>query len=63
MGPGAERELETFDYLDFGQGIRWLAQRLADERWIPDAILGVVRGGLFVAAGIAYASTSRTCAT
>lgn len=50
-----EHELETFDYLDFGRGIRSLAERLVADDWIPDAILGVVRGGLFVAAGLAYA--------
>ena len=50
-----EAELETFDYTDFGVGIRYLAQTLVDDDWIPDVILGVVRGGLFVAAGIAYA--------
>jgi hypoxanthine phosphoribosyltransferase len=50
-----DSELEIFDYTEFGVGIRWLAQQLVDQQWIPDAILGVVRGGLFVAAGIAYA--------
>lgn len=50
-----ESELEILSYEDFGVGIRWLAQRLVDDDWIPDAVLGVVRGGLFVAAGIAYA--------
>ena len=50
-----ESELEILTYEDFGVGIRWLAQRLVDDDWIPDAVLGVVRGGLFVAAGIAYA--------
>ena len=55
MGMPAEEDLEVLTYQDFGTGIRWIAQRLVDEDWIPDAILGVVRGGLFVAAGIAYA--------
>lgn len=50
-----ESELETFNYSDFGVGIRFLSQELVNEEWIPDTILGVVRGGLFVAAGIAYA--------
>lgn len=50
-----ESELEILTYPEFGDGIRWIAQRLADDDWIPDAILGVVRGGLFVAAGLAYA--------
>lgn len=51
----AESELEILTYSDFGVGIRWLAQRVVDDEWIPDAILGVVRGGLYVAAGLAYA--------
>lgn len=48
-------DLEVFNYLEFGQGIRWLAEQLVADEWIPECILGVVRGGLFVAAGIAYA--------
>jgi hypoxanthine phosphoribosyltransferase len=50
-----ESELEILTYTDFGVGIRWLAQQLVDDHWIPDAILGVVRGGLFVSAALAYA--------
>lgn len=50
-----EADLEILTYTDFGVGIRWLAERLVADDWIPDAVLGVVRGGLFVAAGIAYA--------
>ena len=50
-----EAELEPFDYTDFGVRTRYLAQKLVDDDWIPDVILGVVRGGLFVAAGIANA--------
>lgn len=50
-----DAELELLTYTDFGVGIRWLAQQLVTDDWIPDAVLGVVRGGLFVAAGIAYA--------
>ncbi|MEK9736301.1 MAG: phosphoribosyltransferase [Candidatus Nanopelagicales bacterium] len=48
-------DLEVFTYAEFGEGITWLSQRLIDDDWLPDCILGVVRGGLFVAAGIAYA--------
>jgi len=55
MGEPLESELEILTYSDFGVGIRWLAQRVVDDAWVPDAILGVVRGGLFVAAGLAYA--------
>lgn len=49
------QDLEVFDYAEFGAGITWLATRLVESDWIPDAVLGVVRGGLFVAAGLAYA--------
>ena len=52
---GESTDLEVFDYVEFGQGIRWLSAQLVADEWIPDCILGVVRGGLFVAAGIAYA--------
>jgi hypoxanthine phosphoribosyltransferase len=55
MQPPPKSEIEVLTYTDFGVGIRWLAQQLVDDDWIPDAILGVVRGGLFVAAGLAYA--------
>ena len=48
-------DLEVFSYAEFGEGITWLSQQLVASDWIPDAILGVVRGGLFVGAGIAYA--------
>lgn len=50
-----EADIEIMTYADFGVGIRWIAQALVDQDWIPDTILGVVRGGLFVAAGLAYA--------
>jgi hypoxanthine phosphoribosyltransferase len=53
MPPDAELEILT--YSDFGVGIRWLAEQLVARNWIPDAILGVVRGGLCVSAALAYA--------
>jgi hypoxanthine phosphoribosyltransferase len=55
MGMPPESELEIFTYEDFGVGIRWLAEQLVAREWIPDAVLGVVRGGLFVSAALAYA--------
>ena len=55
MGTPPESELEIFSYEDFGVGIRWLAEQLVARDWIPDAILGVVRGGLFVSTALAYA--------
>ena len=50
-----EPELEILTYADFGGGIRWLAEQVVESGWLPDVVLGVVRGGLFVAAGLAYA--------
>ena len=55
MGAPPESELEIFSYEDFGVGIRWLAEQLVARDWIPDVILGVVRGGLFVSTALAYA--------
>ena len=36
-----DSELEILTYSDFGVGIRWLAQRVVDDEWVPDAILGL----------------------
>ena len=55
MANEKEQNLEVLTYQEFGDGVRWLSQQLVNDGWIPDAILGVVRGGLFVASGIAYA--------
>jgi hypoxanthine phosphoribosyltransferase len=55
MGMPPDSQLEIFSYAEFGQGIRWLGEQLVAREWIPDTILGVVRGGLFVSAALAYA--------
>ena len=55
MGMPPDAELEVFTYEDFGTGVRWLAEQLVARDWIPDTILGVVRGGLFVSTALAYA--------
>ncbi|MCF8526451.1 MAG: phosphoribosyltransferase [Candidatus Nanopelagicales bacterium] len=55
MAVPSEPELEIFSYEEFGTGVRWLAEQLVERNWIPDVILGVVRGGLFVSTAIAYA--------
>lgn len=52
---GPAEDLEVLTYSDFGVGVRWIADRLTAEDWRPDAVLGVIRGGLFVAAALAYA--------
>src|SRR3954466_4419990 len=40
---------------DLGTGARGLAQMVADDRWLPDMILGIARGGLLVAGALGYA--------
>jgi len=55
MGAPPDSDLEILTYEDFGTGVRWLAEQLVARDWIPDAILGVVRGGLFVSTALAYA--------
>lgn len=46
-------DLEVFSYAEFGEGIALLAEQV--RPWHPEVILGVVRGGLFVSAGLSYA--------
>ena len=55
MAMPPDAELEIFSYEDFGVGVRGLAEQLGARDWIPDTILGVVRGGLFVSTALAYA--------
>ncbi|MGC4111687.1 MAG: phosphoribosyltransferase [Nocardioides sp.] len=39
----------------FGDATRELAQQIADDGFVPDAVLAVARGGLGLAMGLAYA--------
>lgn len=50
---GVDREILTYEL--FGQGIRELAQQIADSDFIPDILLGIARGGLVPAGALAYA--------
>jgi len=43
----AEREVLTWDL--YGQGVRELAQAVADSGFVPDVVLGIARGGLIPA--------------
>lgn len=47
------REILTYEL--FGQGIRELAQQVADSGFRPDILLGIARGGLVPAGALAYA--------
>lgn len=47
------REILTYEL--FGQGVRELAQQVADSDFEPDILLGIARGGLVPAGALAYA--------
>ncbi|GAA2840059.1 phosphoribosyltransferase [Crossiella cryophila] len=51
----APEDRENLTYSLFGDAIRDLAQTVADDGYLPDIILSVARGGLFVAGGLGYA--------
>ncbi|WP_443047314.1 phosphoribosyltransferase [Streptomyces sp. KMM 9044] len=46
---------ESLTYEQFGVAVRELAQAVADDGYRPDIVLSIVRGGVFVAGGLAYA--------
>ena len=48
-----EREILTYEL--FGIAARELAQRIADDGFRPDAIIGIARGGLTLAGALGYA--------
>jgi uncharacterized protein len=51
--PVEEREVLTWSR--YGSAARELAQLVADDGYIPDLILSIARGGLFVAGSLGYA--------
>jgi hypoxanthine phosphoribosyltransferase len=55
------REVMTWD--DLGVGSRELAGAMHADDWIPDLVLGISRGGLLVAGGLAYALGVKNTAT
>jgi hypoxanthine phosphoribosyltransferase len=48
-----ERELMSWD--DLGDGTRALAERVVEDGYRPDIVLGIARGGLLVAGALGYA--------
>ncbi len=46
---------ENLSYEQFGVAVRELAQAVADDGYVPDVVLSIARGGVFVAGGLAYA--------
>ena len=57
--PESEREILTWPL--FGEATRTLAQTIADDRFEPDIVLAVARGGLTVAGALAYALAVKNC--
>jgi hypothetical protein len=47
----------------FGSAVRHLAQQVADSGFAPDLVLGIARGGLPVAGGLAYALGAKAVGT
>ncbi|MFT4122852.1 MAG: phosphoribosyltransferase [Microbacteriaceae bacterium] len=54
-----EREVLSWD--DFGRSGRELAQRIADDGFVPDVVVAIARGGLLLAGNIAYALGAKSC--
>ena len=48
-------ERERLTYEKFGEGVRELAQQVADSGYEPDIILAIARGGLIIGGGLGYA--------
>ncbi len=57
--PDSEREILTWQR--FGDATRDLAQTIADDRFEPDIVLAVARGGLTVAGALAYSLAVKNC--
>jgi hypoxanthine phosphoribosyltransferase len=55
----AEREVLTWSL--FGEASRELAAQVADDRYYPDLIIAIARGGLTVAGALAYALSVKNC--
>ncbi|GAA0322522.1 phosphoribosyltransferase family protein [Kineococcus aurantiacus] len=61
MEPTPEREVLTWS--TFGEAVRDLASRIARDGYRPEVLLGIARGGLPLAAGLAYALDVKETAT
>jgi hypothetical protein len=60
-GAGSDREVLTWDL--FGSAVRQLAQQVVDSGFVPDLVLGIARGGLPIAGGLAYALGAKAVGT
>ena len=59
--PAPDREVLTWE--GFGLAVRDLAQTVADSGFVPDLVLGIARGGLPIAGGLAYALGAKAVGT
>ena len=59
--PGPDREVLTWEL--FGTAVRELAETVAGDRFVPDVVLGIARGGLPIAGGLAYALGAKVVGT
>ncbi len=51
----AGNEREILDWSTYGTAVRELAHMVAEDGYVPDIILAIARGGLFVAGSLGYA--------
>ncbi|MEX2504995.1 MAG: phosphoribosyltransferase [Egicoccus sp.] len=54
-------ERERLDWASYGVAVRELAQQVVDDGYRPDIVLSIARGGLVVAASLAYALDVKPC--
>jgi hypoxanthine phosphoribosyltransferase len=54
-------EREFLDWADYGVAVRELGQQVVDDGYHPDIILSIARGGLVIAASLAYALSVKSC--
>ena len=59
----AQPARETLTWDMFGTAVRDLAQDVVDSGFVPDLVLGIARGGLPVAGGLAYALGAKAVGT
>lgn len=53
-GPETSVEMDVLTWAGLAEGSRHLAERITADRYRPDIILAIARGGLFVAGALAY---------
>jgi uncharacterized protein len=52
---------EVLDWAGYGVAVRALGQQVVDDGFRPDIVLSIARGGLVIAASLAYALSVKSC--